>query len=297
MLLNKRIPFYYIFNKVRVELIFVLILGLLVYLVTNNYRFYIPDMPITIPAFLGTAISILLSFQLNQSYERWWEARRLWGSIVNNSRSLILQLQTLIDKGNETLIKKIAYRQIAWCYALGQSLRGQNPTENIENFLSPDDLHFTKLHSNKPLALLQFHALDISRLKEDNQLDRLSQIQIDDTLVRLCDAMGGSERIKSTIFPVTYRIFLHLTIYLFVITLSMSLKDMIIFFELPLLMVISAAFFLLEKTATHMQDPFNNQPTDTPVTAIARNIEINIRQLLHETQVPEPQKPSGFYLL
>jgi putative membrane protein len=253
-------------------------------------------MPLTIPAFIGTAISILLSFQLNQSYERWWEARRLWGSIVNNSRSLILQLQTLIDKGNEPLIKKIAYRQIAWCYALGQSLRGQNATDNLESFLSADELNVTKLHTNKPLALLQYHALDISKLKEDNQLDRLSQIQIDDTLVRLCDAMGGSERIKSTVFPVTYRIFLHLIIYLFVITLSISLKDVNLYFELPLLIVISAAFFLLEKTATYMQDPFNNQPTDTPVTAIARNIEINIRQLLGETQVPEPQKPSNFYL-
>ena len=141
MLLNKKIPFYYIFNKVKVELIFVLLIGLLVYFITNKYRSLLPVMPLTIPAFIGTAISILLSFQLNQSYERWWEARRLWGSIVNNSRSLVLQLQTLIDKGNETIIKKIAYRQIAWCYALGQTLRGQNPTENVENYLSADELN------------------------------------------------------------------------------------------------------------------------------------------------------------
>jgi ion channel-forming bestrophin family protein len=158
-------------------------------------------------------------------------------------------------------------------------------------------LNIIKLHTNKPLALLQFHALDISKLKQDNKLDRLSQIQLDDTLVRLCEAMGGTERIKSTVYPVAYRIFLHLTVYLFVIVLSISLKDYVIYFELPLLLLLSSAFFLLEKTAAYMKDPFNNQATDTPVTAIARNIEINIRQLLHETQVPEPQKPSGFYLL
>jgi ion channel-forming bestrophin family protein len=132
MLLNKKIPFYYIFNKVKVELFYVLLIVLLIYFVTNKFGSFLPDMPLQIPAFLGTAISILLSFQLNQSYERWWEARRLWGSIVNNSRSLVLQLQTLIDKENETSVKKIAYRQIAWCYALGQALRGQNPTENID---------------------------------------------------------------------------------------------------------------------------------------------------------------------
>ena len=68
-------------------------------------------------------------------------------------------------------------------------------------------------------------------------------------------------------------------------------------FEIPLLLLISAAFFLLEKSATHMQDPFENKPTDTAVTAIARTIEINIKQLLKETEVPKPNQVETFYLL
>ncbi len=296
MLLNKRIPAYYILNKVKYDLIYVLILSLTVLLITENYKELLPEMPLTIPAFIGTAISILLSFKLSQSYDRWWEARKIWGAIVNDSRSLVIQLQTLTAKGNDATIKKIAFRQIAWCYSLGQTLRELNPTENLEKFISPEDLKEIQHHNNKPLALLQLHGKDIKELKDASQLDVFSQLQLDDTLVRLCDAQGKAERIKSTVFPVTYRLFLHALIYLFVITLAMSLRvDGL--FETPLLIAISTAFFLLEKSARHMQDPFENRPTDTAMTSISQKIEINIKQLLKETEIPQPVPSEKFYQL
>lgn len=297
MLLNKRIPVLYILNKVKYDLVYVLILSMLVLFITDKYDESLPVMPLTIPAFIGTAISILLSFKLSQSYDRWWEARKIWGSIVNDSRSLVIQLLTLTAKGNDPLIRKIGLRQIAWCYSLGQSLRGLDPTENVKEFISAKDLQEIQQHNNKPLALLYLHGKDIKELEEKNQLDHFSQIQLDNTLVRLCDAQGRSERIKTTVFPVTYRLFLHAIIYLFVIILSIALKDVAGFFEIPLLILISSAFFLLEKSATHMQDPFENRPTDTAVTAIARTIEINIRQLLKETDVPKPLQTEKFYQL
>lgn len=296
MLLNKSIPVAYIFNKVKRELVYVFIVSIVVLLLTDKYQKWLPEMPLTIPAFIGTAISILLSFKLNQSYDRWWEARKVWGSIVNDSRSFVIQLSTLTAKGNDAIIKKIAFRQIAWCYCLGQSIRGLNPTENLESFISAEEIAAINLHNNKALALLQLHGEDIKELKEKNQLDTFSQLQLDNTLVRLCDAQGKSERIKTTIFPVTYRLFLHFIIYLFVVTLSISLKNVDAHFEIPLLLLISIPFFLLEKSATHMQDPFENKPTDTALTAIARTIEINIKQLLKETDIPQPHQPAKFYL-
>lgn len=296
MLLNERIPASYILNKIKYDLVYVLIVCLSVLFITDKYQDLLPAMPLTIPAFIGTAISVLLSFKLSQSYDRWWEARKVWGAIVNDSRSFVIQLQTLTAKGNDTIVKKIAFRQIAWCYSLGQSLRGLNPTENLEKFISPEDLEEIKQHNNKPLALLLLHGKNIKDLKEKNQLDIFSQLQLDNTLVRLCDAQGKSERIKTTVFPVTYRLFLHAIIYLFVVTLSIALTDVGGLFEIPLLLLISAAFLLLEKSATHMQDPFENKPTDTAMTAIARTIEINIKQLLKETEIPQPHQPENFYL-
>ena len=296
MLLNKRIPISYILNNVKYDLIIVLSVSLSALYVTNRYEELLPEMPLTIPAFIGTAISILLSFKLSQSYDRWWEARKIWGAIVNDSRSFVIQLQSLTSKGNEEKIKKMAFRQIAWCYSLGQSLRELNPTDNLDGLISEEDLIEIKKHKNKPLALLQLNASDIKQLKETNQLDVFSQLQLDNTLVRLCDAQGKAERIKTTVFPVTYRLFLHAIIYLFVVTLAIALRiDGL--FEIPLLVTISSAFFLLEKTATHMQDPFENRPTDTAMTAIAKTIEINIKQLLKETEVPKPHQQDKFHLL
>ena len=109
--------------------------------------------------------------------------------------------------------------------------------------------------------------------------------------------MGAAERINSTVFPTTYRMFLHFTIYLFVIILSIALKGVTLLYELPLLMLLSLVFFILEKTAYYLQDPFRNRPSDISVTAIARNIEINIRQLLHEEDVPDPITKDEFYIM
>ena len=104
MLLNKRIPVSYILNNVKYDLIIVLSVSLSALYVTDRYVELLPEMPLTIPAFIGTAISILLSFKLSQSYDRWWDARKIWGAIVNDSRSFVIQLQSLTSKGNEEKI-------------------------------------------------------------------------------------------------------------------------------------------------------------------------------------------------
>jgi putative membrane protein len=297
MLLNKPIPVSYVLNKIKYNILYVLIVSIAVLWITEEFTHLLPEMPLTIPAFIGTAISILLSFKLNQSYDRWWEARKIWGAIVNDSRSLVVQLQSLVAKDNTAIIQKIAYRQIAWCYCLGQSLRKQDPLANMDQWMNSEEIEHIKKQQNKALALLQLHAFDLKQLRDTAQIDAFAQIQIDNTLVRLCAAQGKSERIKSTVFPVTYRIFLQAIIYLFVVTLSIALKDVAGLFEIPLLLIISSAFFLLEKSATHMQDPFENRATDTPVSSIAKTIEINIKQLLMEKDIPNPMPTESFYVL
>ncbi|MDY0904990.1 bestrophin family protein [Pedobacter sp. CFBP9032] len=295
MLLNKRIPASYILKKIKLEVLYVLIIGLLVNYLTGEYKNLIPEMPIAIPTFIGTAISVILSFKINQSYDRWWEARKVWGSIVNDSRSFVLQLQSFVSAEKRDEIKEIAYRHIAWCFSLGQSLRGNDPLENLDRFISEKDIKSISKHSNKPLALLQLNTLQIAALRERGALELFSHVQINSTLVNFSNEMGMAERIKSTVFPTTYRLFLHFFIYIFVVTLSIALRNIDSFFEIPLLLVISSAFFLLEKSASHLQDPFNNKPTDTAVTTIATNIEINIKQMLDENDVPAPLPPASYY--
>jgi putative membrane protein len=296
MLLNKRPPFKYIFSKIKSELLYVAVTALIVYYITNRFEHLIPEIPLTIPTFLGTAISVILSFKLSQSYDRWWEARKIWGSIVNDSRNLILQLQSFIPKENTATIKRIAYRQIAWCHSLGQTLRQLNATANIDRYLTESDIRSLDQHSNKPLGILQLNTADLHHLRDSGHLDIFSHVQLNSTMVNLTNWMGMAERIKSTVFPVTYRLFLHMIIYVFIITLSIALRNVAGYFEIPLLLIIASFFFLLESTATHLQDPFSNKPTDTAMTAIATTIEINIKQLLNETDVPQPHQPNDYYL-
>lgn len=297
MLVRKRIPVGYILNEIKWEIFFVSLISAVVIFIAHQFKNFLPEMPLTVPAFIGTAISVLLSFNLNQSYERWWEARIIWGAIVNNSRTLVLQLQGLVERGNTEIVNKMAYRQIAWCYSLGQSLRNLDPLEDLEQFLSQEDIDRIKRHDNKPLALAQLQIQDLKWITEEGQLDTFSRIQIDTTMANLVAEAGKAERINSTVFPVTYRIFLHFIIYLFIATLSIALDHAPAGFVIPLLLIIASAFFLLENTATHMQDPFENMPTDTAVTAIATTIEINIKNLLDDSNVPAKAQPEKFYIM
>lgn len=298
MLIDKKLPISYIFFKVKYEMLIVFALGIIIHFLTEKFFTYLPVMPLTIATFLGTAISVLLSFKMSQSYDRWWEARKVWGAIVNDSRSFVMQLQAFITgEGADAQIKVMAYRQIAWCYSLGQSLRGLSPLENCGVFLSEEDMGVLENHSNKPLGILQLNVLQISSIHKEGIISDYLHAQINTTCVKFSDSMGMAERIKNTVFPTTYRLYLHFTIYLFVIILSVGLKNVMLAYEIPLLMVVSLVFFLLEKTANHLQDPFRNQPSDTAMTQIARTIEINIRQLLNETEVPKPIVTDTYYVM
>jgi putative membrane protein len=258
---------------------------------------FLPDLVISVPALLGTAISILLSFRVSQSYDRWWEARKVWGLIVNDARTFALQVTTFLPDGNDALVKKMAYRQISWCFMLGRSLRRQDPLANAERHLSKEDIDAIKDHMNKPLALLQLNTKVLKELRESGTLQMYERIQMDSTLVRLVASMGAAERIKNTVFPVTYTMFLKYFIYIFLISLAISLKNVAVVYEIPLLMIVAAAFFLLEGSANQLQDPFENMPTDTSMTAIAETIETNIRQILGEENVPSPQSSDSYYLM
>lgn len=296
MLLNKKIPLSYIFKKAQKHFFTVTAISVVVYIIQQQLIYVLPTLPVSIPVFLGTAISLILSFNLNQSYERWWEARKIWGAIVNDSRTLIIQMRSFAGAGNDELIRRMAYRQIAWNYCLGQSLRGSDPFLNMDKYLSAAELAELSAHQNKPLALLDMHSRDLKRLKESGQLEVFHHVQLDSTIVRLCDSMGKAERIKSTVFPTTYSLFLHALIYIFITLLSVSLSEIDGGFEIPLLIIISVPFLLLERTAKDMQDPFSGYATDTPVTSIANTIEVNLKQLVNDPDLPAALPNNSFFI-
>lgn len=303
MLVDKRIPIRYIFGKIKNDVFRVLLFSVVFHLLKHFFSEHLPIIPFQLPTILGTSISLLLAFKLNQSYDRWWEARKVWGAIVNDSRSFVLQLKAFVNDEVHPaeashFVKKMAYRQMAWCYCLGQSLRGLEPIADKQHeLLSQEDLAYVQPQNNKPYALLMRHMGDLKSLLQSESINPYQQVQLDSTIVRLCESMGKAERINNTVFPVTYGLFLHFFIYLFLVILSLALVETIGLYEIPVLTLIASTFFLIERTAKQMQDPFRNKPTDTSVTAIARTIEINLKQILEEPNVPKPLTAERFYIM
>lgn len=191
----------------------------------------------------------------------------------------------------------MAYRQIAWCYALGRYLRKQPINDTINNFISEDELLVVKGKHHIPLTLIDHNARNVRSLHKTNSINDFQQIQLDSTLLKLTASMGMAERIKNTVFPRTYRNVLHFFIYIFLLLLSLALESVYGFLEIPILILISIPFFMLEKIAFVIQDPFENRPTDTAMTSISRAIEINIKELLGEEELPEPVKDNGYYIM
>lgn len=284
MLLKKNVPFKYVFGKIRYEIVVIALYATLIAFAYHSYHFTRITIPLAVPAVLGTVISLLLGFRSNQAYDRWWEARHIWGAIVNDSRTLSRQIMSFtydsydgdeVDAFKERIIR----RQIAWCYALGRHLREEDVDKGLEKYLNRKELEYVRSMDNIPAALMDMMGRDLKLALESGWINRFQQIEIDRTLSRLCDAMGKCERIKNTVFPVTYSLYIHLALMLFIALLPFSVIEYFGFVEVPLVVAIAACFLLIEKMAIHLQDPFENKPTDTPVTTIARSIEKNLLQL------------------
>lgn len=289
MLLRKRIPVKYILGKIKVEMALVLTYTI-VFEIFHHYFINLPvDIPIAIPTMIGTIISLLLAFKSNQAYDRWWEARIVWGAIVNDSRTLIRQVMTFYRDPDFSVEasefkENFTKRQIAWCYSLGQSLRNKDTIKPLKGLISDEEIKYVKNHHNIPNAILMLHARDLRDARNDKRINMYQQVEIDNTLTKLCDHMGKCERIKNTVFPTTYSMYIRLTLCLFIFVLPFGLTSVLSWFAIPLITAIAAAFFLVERMAIHLQDPFENRATDTPVTTIANTIEKNLMQMVNEYQ-------------
>lgn len=300
MLLDKSIPLTFYVREIRREALFVFLFANLVVLIKLYFSLWTLTIPVAIPTLLGTCISLLLAFRTNQAYDRWWEARIVWGAIVNDSRSFIRQLQMFL--GNETpdrqaVVQSFVMRQCAWCYVLGDTLREQGVNEHLHQFLSPATVERIAQSDNKPNALLTEHGMAIRQLYDAKLLTDFQMNHLSTTLNSLTDSMGRCERIKKTIFPQTYTFNMRVFIYLFAAILPFCFEAAIYFLDVPLVTVIASAFILIEKSALQLQNPFNNKPTDTPVTTIARSIEINLKTITGFHSIPPPLPSEPYYAL
>lgn len=245
---------------------------------------------------MATALAIFLAFHNNGSYDRWWEARKQWGQLVNSSRTFARQVKTFLDVPAEVQTE-LLHRHIAFVHALRLHLRKQPELLGELAPLMPSaELEAARKTSNVPLALMQQQAERLKALRLEGRVSDFRAVQLDQTLTEFANVQGACERIKNTPLPRQYEFYTRLFLYFFVLILPATMLETL-GWRTPLFTVpTSFLFFALEGVASVNEDPFENRIQDTPMTALCRTIEINLRELNGEREVPAPLLPVDGYL-
>jgi putative membrane protein len=170
----------------------------------------------------------------------------------------------------------------------------------VEKFLIRNEVQHIKNFNNSPMAILEIQGQELQKALHNGWINSFQQVELDRTLSRLCDSMGKCERIKNTIFPATYSLYIHFSLLFFFLLLPFAVVDFFGFMSIPVVIAIASVFFLIEKMAIHLQDPFENKPTDTPMTAICFTIERDLKQMISEANYHQSELISdkrSYYVL
>lgn len=236
---------------------------------------------------LATVIAIYLSFRSSTAYARWWEARTLWGALVNSSRSFSREALLFLPSDTRPLQEELILRQIAYVHALRLHLRHQSPWRELESRLSAHELERLRGIANIPDAILRGTADLLKRAS----IDSVKLATIERTMVELSNAQGGLERIKNTPFPRQYATYPIFFTHVFCVLLPIGLVESLGWYT-PLGSTAAGFLFLaLLQIGTDMQDPFSNSENDIPLVALCRSIEIDLLESLCERHNLEPIRP------
>lgn len=258
-----------------------------------------------LPTLIGTAIAFFIAFNNNQSYSRWWEARIIWGGLVNDSRSWARTVLAHIGPVRETdavqvaaLKRQMVRRHIGFLYALKTSLR-KVKDDGYLHYLPAEDLPWLVGNNNIPNALLDRQAYDLEQLSAMGAVDGFRFKALNELLNNFCDSMGKSERINNTVFPTTYIYFTRLFIWMLVILVTMTLTESVGVWSIFFSWLIGFVYHTSHLNGMSLMNPFDGTPSSVPLNSITRTIEINLLQSLGEKELPgpEPTIRNGEYIL
>lgn len=251
----------------------------------------------------STAISFFIAFCTAQAYARWWEARKIWGSIVNDSRSFSRMVLTFFGTsrpaGSEVpaVQTRLIRRHIAHLYAVKERLRGET-TKDYAPYLSKEDMRRVTDSSNVGNAILRLQGEEVDAAERAGLIDTIRMAQLNDMLSRFSSSMGMVERIKLTVFPAYYASMIRVSIWFAVLVFPMALSEEVGYWAIIFSSVLGWIFYVVFQAGQALLDPFEGQPDDTPIASIVRTIEINLLEQLGEKNLPPPVEPvAGRYLM
>jgi putative membrane protein len=252
---------------------------------------------------IGLALSIFLGFRNSVAYDRFWEGRRLWGDLLIASRILARQVFSLVAPGRpdndgdlHRLRQRMIYKAIAFAHVLRHHLRGSDSARDVAPFLKEDERSRVLTSVNPPAAILRSLGQDLRDCLAQGLVNEPLAVNIDDTLNNFDRILAGCERIRSTPVPFSYTLLLHRTAYLYCFLLPFGLVDTAGMATPIVVGLVSYTFFGLDALGDEIEEPFGTLSNDLPLAALSRNIEINLREALGETDLPEPLEPENYQL-
>ncbi|MFY0686993.1 MAG: hypothetical protein JXQ90_07510 [Cyclobacteriaceae bacterium] len=328
MYTKRKYGFWMTMNWSKMPFIYGLIYSLIIFTVHHFF-----ELPINIPwqpiSVIGIAVAFYLGFKNNSAYDRTWEARKIWGGIVNNSRSFGAAIVSFVNGDNANSVRKeLVYRHVAWLTALRFQLRLSKEWEHTENrvkglyapnvcedynqkldkeliqYLPKEELDGYENKSNRATQILKTQSVRLQELRDKSYFEDFRHMEFYQLIRGFYDDQGKAERIKTFPFPRQYAsVAIWLTL-LFAIFVPFGMLDIFSNNSIGgqlVSSVISALviwmFFLMEKIGDYSENPFEGTYNDVPITSISRIIEIDMREMINDDNIPPAYTPENGFLL
>ncbi|KVT86779.1 hypothetical protein WK59_10015 [Burkholderia ubonensis] len=279
------------------QLVFMAIVSTLA--VFTNGRIFGEKIPLNTAPFtlFGLTLAIFLAFRNNASFERFKEARHLWGDVLIASRTLTSQMRRYLPEHvDDALRNQTIDLLIAFVYALKHQLRHTDPADDLTRVLGRARTDALSGKVYKPVALLDEIRGNLARMLARAPDAGTTRWMVDEQINRLGNAVGGCERIASTPIPFAYSVLLHRTVYAYCVLLPFGLVDSTEFFTPLICVFIAYTLIALEAIANEVAEPFSTAPNALALDAMARTIERSVLELCG-AELPKEVAPTEAYQL
>lgn len=291
--------------------------------------------PWTVVALLGTATAFIVGFKNTQTYNRTWEARQIWGAILNSSRAFGTMSRDFLNNSDKT--KELVYRHFAWLTALRYAMRDsriwettskvynseykefyvipekETPLESeLEKYISTEELKYVLTTKNRATQLMSLQSKTIKQLFDNNEIDSYQFVEMQRMVKDFYDQQGKSERIKNFPYPRQFATINSFFIKLFCLLLPFGMlkefdklnegmdgimKGNMVWLVIPFSVLISWVYTSLEQVGESTENPFEGSANDVPISQMSRTIEIDMREMLGETDLPPALQPKNNIIL
>lgn len=260
---------------------------------------WLPGLPAAAYALLGLAFSVFLGFRNSACYDRWWEARRQWGQLITEQRSLARDSVVLTPPGDAAgvaLRRRLLRRSAAFAHALANQLRGRDPLAGAGPYLEREEADALAGCRNPADALLRRQGSDLAEALRSGRIEAIIYRGLADRLGAMAGVQAACERIRKTPLPFAYTLLLHRTAHLFCILLPLGIVSSAGWATPIITAIVAYAFFGLDALGDQLEEPFGILENDLPLDALVRTMEGDLCEALGDTPPPD-LLPHHFVLL